>query len=1200
MYLDEGAHLDHVDTVINIGKQNIIHQSQGEDLKPTTPWNLPNSVDSFTGREEELKDLKSALTKDGKSFISQNIVGLSGIGKTSLAVEYAWRNKEDYDFIAFIKASSQDSLTNDFKELGIMFRFQEQQPIRNIIQFVYRKLSEYRSVLLIFDDAESLSIIRGQGLETGSNCNFEVPQIYNNKIHWLVTTKNQNFSDKSVIKLKEFSLDEARSYIKDRIPDLSKDDLLLVESLAITLGRFPLALSYATAYIKQNKDLDFSILKYLDLYKTQEEERKKLLSLKIETELHIPVYNTWQISIRALEKHQKSIEILKYCACLAPEIIPLSFIKLIINTDSEIEFNEALQELKKYSFIEIQEFQREGSIKGIIVHSLLQEVIRLDLKEQYNIKLNFIVSKIQETYPTNKKQMSDYSFAIMLIPHLNVLIKKNKENILLLQMTADAYDCLGNYNEQKELLEEALAIKVKHYQTREHIDVAGTLNNLGNAYGSLGNYNKQKELLEEVLDIKVKHYQTREHIDVAMTLDNLGNAYGRLGNYNKKKELLEEALAIKVKHYQTREHIDVAGTLNNLGNAYGSLGNYNKQKELLEEALDIKVKHYQTREHIDAAGTLNNLGNAYGSLGNYNKQKELLEEVLAIQIKHHKTREHIDVATTLDNLGNAYGNLGNYNKKKELLEEALAIKVKHYQTREHIDVAITMASLAQVYSVKNDFQQALKLIENAYQILQEYLKRGENHPFIKRVLNIKQKIEKAALSIAPDTWLRFRLEKLEKKSDDEETHLALGDYYMHIEDINNAIAHYEKIVALLPEQALADHNLACCYNVRGQEEDKALAVKHFERAIALKPTSSVFCEYGHFLYQLFNKTIPINRGLLEETTLQLIQAINLADDTIINYGNLEKPVIEEYLQRLIGEQGEIIIKPSCLAYYLLIKSYFILGHYVDAKQSLDNFEKHLVNLFNISADGSSNNLQIEHLLLDKIKGEYITKHKHKDARMQHEYDKRFGLIVWHSTTRKAQKFSEATLKAISQDKEKYSLFYKVVTEYDMEALDVLMAAGLVNLQEPFLKSTMLHMCLQKFTISIGKFISNDCKLSENPTQKVCDVIDLLFEKADANIKNGQEETPLQIIDRFCPVVVEEIHNEEFNACKQKLLGYANRYHSTEVNNHNEILVSKIKLKFSGKYAQTYFPISEKYAYLPEIANKNLEDKPINLFNKYKR
>ena len=985
MYLDEGAHLDHVDTVINIGKQNIIHQSQGEDLKPTTPWNLPNSVDSFTGREEELKDLKSALTKDGKSFISQNIVGLSGIGKTSLAVEYAWRNKEDYDFIAFIKASSQDSLTNDFKELGIMFRFQEQQPIRNIIQFVYRKLSEYRSVLLIFDDAESLSIIRGQGLETGSNCNFEVPQIYNNKIHWLVTTKNQNFSDKSVIKLKEFSLDEARSYIKDRIPDLSKDDLLLVESLAITLGRFPLALSYATAYIKQNKDLDFSILKYLDLYKTQEEERKKLLSLKIETELHIPVYNTWQISIRALEKHQKSIEILKYCACLAPEIIPLSFIKLIINTDSEIEFNEALQELKKYSFIEIQEFQREGSIKGIIVHSLLQEVIRLDLKEQYNIKLNFIVSKIQETYPTNKKQMSDYSFAIMLIPHLNVLIKKNKENILLLQMTADAYDCLGNYNEQKELL-----------------------------------------------------------------------------------------------------------------------------------------------------------------------------------------------------------------------EEALAIKVKHYQTREHIDVAITMASLAQVYSVKNDFQQALKLIENAYQILQEYLKRGENHPFIKRVLNIKQKIEKAALSIAPDTWLRFRLEKLEKKSDDEETHLALGDYYMHIEDINNAIAHYEKIVALLPEQALADHNLACCYNVRGQEEDKALAVKHFERAIALKPTSSVFCEYGHFLYQLFNKTIPINRGLLEETTLQLIQAINLADDTIINYGNLEKPVIEEYLQRLIGEQGEIIIKPSCLAYYLLIKSYFILGHYVDAKQSLDNFEKHLVNLFNISADGSSNNLQIEHLLLDKIKGEYITKHKHKDARMQHEYDKRFGLIVWHSTTRKAQKFSEATLKAISQDKEKYSLFYKVVTEYDMEALDVLMAAGLVNLQEPFLKSTMLHMCLQKFTISIGKFISNDCKLSENPTQKVCDVIDLLFEKADANIKNGQEETPLQIIDRFCPVVVEEIHNEEFNACKQKLLGYANRYHSTEVNNHNEILVSKIKLKFSGKYAQTYFPISEKYAYLPEIANKNLEDKPINLFNKYKR
>ena len=79
----------------------------------------------------------------------------------------------------------------------------------------------------------------------------------------------------------------------------------------------------------------------------------------------------------------------------------------------------------------------------------------------------------------------------------------------------------------------ALAIQEREYGA-EHIDVAGTLGNLGLAYGSLKNYEKQKELQERALAIEEREYGT-DHVQVAQTLTNLGTAYGGLKNYEKHK-----------------------------------------------------------------------------------------------------------------------------------------------------------------------------------------------------------------------------------------------------------------------------------------------------------------------------------------------------------------------------------------------------------------------------------------------------------------------------------------------------------------------------------------------------------------------------------------------------------------------------------------------------------------------------------------
>ena len=45
----------------------------------------------FTGRDDELATLHHAFRADGTTFAIQVITGLGGLGKTRLAVEYAWR-----------------------------------------------------------------------------------------------------------------------------------------------------------------------------------------------------------------------------------------------------------------------------------------------------------------------------------------------------------------------------------------------------------------------------------------------------------------------------------------------------------------------------------------------------------------------------------------------------------------------------------------------------------------------------------------------------------------------------------------------------------------------------------------------------------------------------------------------------------------------------------------------------------------------------------------------------------------------------------------------------------------------------------------------------------------------------------------------------------------------------------------------------
>ena len=71
---------------------------------------------NFTGRDELLGDLQAALQSGDKVALThiKALIGLGGIGKTQLALEYSYRYQDDYDIVWWLRSELPSTLLDDY------------------------------------------------------------------------------------------------------------------------------------------------------------------------------------------------------------------------------------------------------------------------------------------------------------------------------------------------------------------------------------------------------------------------------------------------------------------------------------------------------------------------------------------------------------------------------------------------------------------------------------------------------------------------------------------------------------------------------------------------------------------------------------------------------------------------------------------------------------------------------------------------------------------------------------------------------------------------------------------------------------------------------------------------------------------------------------------------------------------------------
>jgi tetratricopeptide (TPR) repeat protein len=697
-------------------------------------WTVPyNRNPQFTGREEVLEQLEAALLKDNTAALTQPqaIKGLGGIGKTQTVLEYAYRHRQRYDAVFWVRAELQEELIAGFGEIAQALQLPERdaQDQRVMVEAVKRSLKTLRNWLLILDNADDLTLARGY-LPSGG------------KGHVLLTTRASATGQVAQdVPLKKMSHQEGALFLLRRaklIADkaewdtASEADKQMALEIAHEMDGLPLALDQAGAFIDE---MQSNLAEYLALF---QQNRAQLLAERGELGGdHPSVTVTFTLAFQKVaERCPAAADLLRVCAFLAPDAIPEEIFTEAASVLDEplhsiaanaMEFMKAMKEARKFSLIE------RGQDKTLNIHRLVQEVLKAEMEAAtHQYWLARIVLALDEVFPDI--ELASWPKIDRIASHVIWLANIEEEKLFQLDGIAILFNHIGTYLKERgqyisaePLYEKSLSIWERQLG-KDRLNISASLNNLVELHCASRRFFEAATLYMQTLSILKQQLSSKFHY-FAVGLNNLATLYRLQGQYTKAEPLYLELISI-FEDYVSSESSPIALVLNNLALIYTYQRQYDKAEPLYLRSLSI-LENQLGKEHPDLAIGINNLALLYYGYGKYDKAEPLYLRSLSI-LENQLGKEHPKVAVILHNLGDTYSKQLLLSEAETQYVRSLSIDEKHLGP-DHPHVATNLNGLATLYLRQGRYTEAEQLCQRALSIDEKHL--GQDHPNVATILN---------------------------------------------------------------------------------------------------------------------------------------------------------------------------------------------------------------------------------------------------------------------------------------------------------------------------------------------------------------------------------------------------------------------------------------------------------------------------------
>lgn len=751
--------------------------------------NLPSASIGrwFKGRDQSLETIRRTLlsrpARVAALTAKQAVHGLGGVGKTRLAVEYAYRYATEYSARMYVAAASPSSLHFGLAALCAedMLNLDERRlgDVHAQAEAALRWLDRHSGWLLILDNVdtpEALSAVTSVLARTDGG-------------HVLITSRLSNWpTGITLIELDVLSIEASVDFLLERTavsPDsptarhrrITDGDAVDATALAIYLDGLALALEQAGAYICQHGS---SFREYLELL--ERTERMALAWFDPQAMAYPKsVAVTWQASVDQLYDNARAL--LRLLAQFAPAPIPVPL--LMVDSPENVEIGvgieqptRALRELQDYSLA-------RGSLDGATttVHRLVQDVTRFNMHADDDTSwrragLNIIARYIASTTDL-PNDVRAWRLWTPLVPHITTVADRNEQDLSsnvsdwsLPRVLNDLSVFLrsrAQYVEAESCARRALALDVAR-RPPGHNDISQRLNNLSVIVGAVNRDREAEALLRQAIEID----EAGGHPTLALRLRNLGALLQEANRVEEAEQVLRRALMLDLARLG-QNHPDVASDLVPLGVLLGELNRWNEAEPLLGRAFAIRVDHFGKR-HPEVASAMSNLAMALKQNGRPVADVEtLLRQALEIDEEYYGA-DHPDVARDLNALGWFLASHGRAPEGAPLFERAAGI-YEAVLGPEHPRVANVLGNLA---GLKTGAE-AEALLTKVMRIQEASL--GPSHPHValtatnlaqQLLENVEGKPDADERRQGAEKLLRFALESIEKGLGREHPRLALA------------------------------------------------------------------------------------------------------------------------------------------------------------------------------------------------------------------------------------------------------------------------------------------------------------------------------------------------------------------------------------------------------------------------------------------